>query len=136
MKDIRKLYERKAKTMTEIITWAQTYDKEILTGAFFAVQGLFLILLLMNGHRIKKIRRKMNQITEQAEEVLKNIQKDKEVAHVTAVKSEPEQIHIEESHMEEKMRERIRDAKEQKERMKTEEKESGLISAVLREIFP
>ena len=122
--------------MTEIIAWAQTYDKEILTGAFFAVQGLFLILLLMNGYRIKKIRRKMNQITKQAEEVLKNIQKDEEVAGVTAAKSEPEQIHIEESHMEEKMRERIQDAKEQKERMKTEEKESSLISAVLREIFP
>lgn len=122
--------------MIEIITWTQTYWKEILIGAFFALQGLLLLLMFVNGHRIKQIRRRMNQITKQAEETLKNIQKERETTRVSTVKSEPGKIHIEESHMEEKMREKIQDAKKQKEKMKAVEKESGLISAVLREIFP
>lgn len=122
--------------MIEIITWTQTYWKEVLIGAFFALQGLLLLLMFVNGHRIKQIRRRINQITKQAEETLKNIQKERETTRVSTVKREPEQIHIEESHMEEKMREKIQDAKKQKEKMKAVEKESGLISAVLREIFP
>lgn len=122
--------------MTEMITWVQTYEKEILTGAFFVLQGWLLLLLLVNGHRIKRIRRRISQITKQAEETLGNIQREKETAYASAAKSEPEQLHIEESHMEEKMREKIQDAKKQREKRKAEEKESGLISAVLREIFP
>ncbi len=139
-KDIRKVYERKVWIMTELITWAQAYGKEILTGAFFALQGLFLLLLLVNGHRIKKIRQRMDRITKQAEETLQSLQKEKTAAHTAAAgetrQIEADECHIRESRMEEMMREKIQDAKEQKEKRKTEEKNSGLISSVLREIFP
>lgn len=107
--------------MTEILTWLQTYETEFTVGAFFALQGLLLLLLLVNGHRLKKIRRKMNQITKQAEEFLQSMQAERKTEKVTAEEAEPVQKHAE---------------REKHEKQKPEEEENGLITAVLREIFP
>lgn len=111
--------------MTEILTWLQTYETEFTVGAFFALQGLLLLLLLVNGHRLKKIRRKMNQITKQAEEFLQSMQAERKTERktekVTAEEAEPVQKHAE---------------REKHEKQKPEEEENGLITAVLREIFP
>lgn len=107
--------------MTEVITWIQTYDKEIFTGVFFGLQGLLLLLLLVNGHRIKKIRKKMNQIAKQTEEYLRNAQKEKEKVSVAAAGTEPVQDHA---------------GKDKSAKKTAEEDENGLITAVLTEIFP
>lgn len=107
--------------MTEILTWFQIYETEFTVGAFFALQGLLLLLLLVNGHRLKKIRRKMNQITKQAEEFLQSVQAERKTEKVTAAEPEAVQKHAE---------------REKHEEHKPEEEENGLITAVLREIFP
>ena len=107
--------------MTEVITWIQTYDKEIFTGVFFGLQGMMLLLLFVNGHRIKKIRKKMNQIAKQTEEYLRSAQKDKERVSVAGAGTEVLQ----------------NNAGRDKSCEKTaEEDENGLITAVLTEIFP
>lgn len=107
--------------MTEMITWIQTYDKEIFTGVFFGLQGMLLLLLLVNGHRIKKIRKRMNQIAKQTEEYLNRAQINKEKVSVTAAGMEPVQNNA---------------GKDKPAKKTAEEEENGLITAVLTEIFP
>lgn len=97
--------------MTDVMAWIQTYQREILVGAFFAVQGFFLIFLAITAHRITVVRRKIDEITGQVADYLKVVlaadaegEADKQIPAIET-KSE-------------------------------DEAENRLISAVLREIFP
>lgn len=97
--------------MTDVIAWMQTYQREIMMGAFFALQGIFLLFLAIISYRIKVVGRKIDRITGQAESYLKAVLKENSGSDHTATVSEVGEKYA-------------------------DEEENRLISAVLREIFP
>ena len=103
-------------SMTMIVTWLETYWREVLFGLFWLTQGIIFISLMVTAHRTAVIRKKINRICSKVEE------------YVDAVLKEDEPI-----------RERTPAAESAATRTPTysrSEEESRILSAVLKEIFP
>lgn len=97
--------------MTMVMTWIQTYWKELLFGLFWGIQVLLLIFLAVVVHRTSMIKKKMNQITSKVGEYLNVVMQEDD----------------------EKPEEEVKTVSLQRQ---MEEEENRLISSVLREIFP
>jgi hypothetical protein len=88
-----------------------TITAQLLTGVFFATQGVILLLLLVVAHRVRSVKRQMQNIVAQVE-------------HYLAIVLDSETPQVSEQQV------------LTPERESREEEENRLISAVLREIFP
>jgi hypothetical protein len=97
--------------MSHIISWIQTYHTQIMTGASFVLQGIFLFLLLAVARQVWNIKRQMQAVVEQ-------------VAHYMKVVLDTEEVPEQES------------LGQAQAKTSGEEEENRLISAVLKEIFP
>jgi hypothetical protein len=97
--------------MPNFIVWMETYQTQLLTGGFFALQVLALLLLFIVARRVRRMRRQIRAITEKVEQYL-------------AVVMEPESP----GEPEPPVYATIGKSRE--------EEENRLICAVLKEIFP
>jgi hypothetical protein len=97
--------------MTDVITWVQNYQREIMTVAFFAMQGICLLVLLVAAHRIAVVRKKMEQAVAQVEHYLQVVMENETVDTEEVKPCEVASVSV-------------------------QEEENRLISTVLREIFP
>jgi hypothetical protein len=97
--------------MSEFITWVQQYHSQLMTGGFFAMQGICLLVLLVASRRIKTVKRKLEDATGQVEHYLQVV------------------MESETGNEEEGTPSRVSSTRAQ-------EEENRLITSVLREIFP
>jgi hypothetical protein len=97
--------------MTNAMAWIEMYHAQILTGSFFALQGILLAVLLVVAQRVRAVKRQIQSISEQVQQYMK-------------VVLDAESPQESEKQMEADAGKNFA------------EEESRLISAVLREIFP
>jgi hypothetical protein len=108
---IQSVYEREGANMSTFIAWAEAYHTQILTGGFFALLGIQLVAQLVVAHRVSRIRRQIQAITEQVQHYLQVIMEGENSDSQGAFQ-------------------------ESKASKANDEEDSRLIAAVLREIFP
>lgn len=103
--------------MTMIISWLEIYWREVLFGLFWALQGLFLILMIITLHRASVVKKKLNRVVDGLETCLQAALKADKPEVQTQTVSRRYQAQTE------------RDEK-------AVEEENRIISTMLKEIFP
>lgn len=102
--------------LLQVMEWIHTYQREVFAGAFFGVQAVVFISLMVVSRKLTKTRKMINkmadQIVDRMEKRLKPVVEQKSDSTI-----EKHIVNVTENHQK-------------------DEEENRVISSVLKEIFP
>ena len=102
--------------LLQVMEWIHTYQREVFTGAFFGVQAVIFIFLVVVSHKLTKTRKIINKMADQIVNRIENSLKP-----VVEQKAD----YTTEKHIDNVTEDHQKD-----------EEENRVISSVLKEIFP